>query len=568
MMRFSSPRPHVLLRVLAQLLLAAACSVGILLPDHVFGWLNPNYQVAFAPKTAAAVYLSVFLALAAPRLTAIHVLLVFFGLLQLVQFFHFVYFGTLISPQEVGLVSSEMDEITVSLLGIWPALVKPLLLVLVVYSLLWWLLGRVQDYRFRIPLAPTLLVLLLGVVLPVKAYKSTGSQAFFPNPRHYSIKNSLYAISWYVGKELPRRFSGEHRVRHFAPYRLEEIPSALPANIVMVMGESLNPNHMGLFGYARNTTPYFSALKDDPNLYYTKIYSGGVSTKVSVPSFFNLKREPGNVQVMYQREANLFRLAKSRGMRTWFLSTQSANLATYADGGAVDHFEAREDHLDEIEKRKDLVLLDMLQQVDFSRPNFVVLHERGSHSPYDKYHTDAFRVFPEDVEDTNAFRVNSYDNSVLFSDHVHNEIIKLLRSRSKLPTYVLFTGDHGELLGPQRHWKASIAKAADMLQASSLGSQGKWGHSILSPRTATVPFIVYAINGDPAMSERARHLPYPTHFEMGRYIAGLLGYNVIDPNAEEGVYYAVGKDIAGTSGYMRMQFNPQGELVDWKVILP
>lgn len=395
-----------------------------------------------------------------------------------------------------------------------------------------------------------LLVLLLGGILPVKAYNSTGSQAFYPNPRHYSIKNTLYAVGWFLGKELPQRFAKTHDTHHYAPYQLVDRDSVLPANIVVVMGESLNPDHMGLFGYARDTTPYFSAMKDDPNLFYTKIYSGGVSTKVSVPTFFNLKREPFNAQVLYRGEANLFKLAKRRGLHTWWLSTQNSNLATYADGGAVDHFEAREDHLAEIEKRKDLVLLDLLRQVDFSKPNFVVLHERGSHSPYERYHTDEFRKFPEDVDDLDQFRINSYDNSVLFSDHVHNEILKLLRERSKLPTYVLFTGDHGELLGDE------------------IDGRLLWGHSVLHPKTATVPFILYAINGDPKVLQRARHLAYPHHWEMGRFIAGLLGYDVIDPNAETGVYYAVGKDIAGTSGYMRMQFDDQGRLADWRVVLP
>ncbi len=545
-MKYPINKPIWLARLLGHLLVAAGLTIGSLGPDHLFAHLYPNYQVALSPKTIAAVWLAAFLALSARRLTAVHVLLVFFAVLQLAQFWHFVYFGTLISPQEVGLVSSEMDEITLSLLGIWKALLAPLGLVLASYALLWWIVGRMEDYRVRIPLGPTLLVLLLGVVLPVKAWHSTGSQVFYPNPRHYAIKNTLYAVAWFLGKEVPRRLSGQHAALHFQPYRLEAIASALPANIVLVMGESLNPNHMGLFGYTRNTTPHFSALKGKPGFYYRKIYSGGVSTKVSVPSFFNLKREPRNVQVMYRGDANLFKLAKSRGMQTWFLSTQNGNLATYADGGAVDHFESREDHLDEIEKRKDLVLLDLLKQVDFSRPNFVVLHERGSHSPYERYHTDDFRVFPEDVDDTDTFRINSYDNSILFSDHVHDQIIRQVMARSTLPTYFIFTGDHGELLG----------------------DKGRWGHSVLDLTVATVPFIVYTPNGSPSMLARARHLPYPTHFEMGRFVAGLLGYRVIDPNAEEGVYYTNGKDIAGNGGYMRLQFDKAGRLVDWKVTLP
>ncbi len=567
-MIFAASGPAWPVRLISHLFLAAICTAIALAPDHLFAWMHPNYQVGFAPKTAAGMLLACLLALSARGLLAMRILLIVFAVLQLTQLLHFVYFGTLISPQEVGLLGSEMDEILVSLAGVWPALVAPTLLVVATYALLWWLVGKAGDYRVRVPLGPALLVLLLGVVLPVKAYNSTGSQAFFPNPQHYSIKNTLYAVSWYLGKELPQRFAGTHQVRSFQPYQLKEIASALPANIVVVMGESLTPSHMGLFGYERDTTPYFSALKGDPGLVFSEIYAGGVSTKVAVPSFFNLKRQPDNVQVMYQREANLFMLAKSRGMHTWFLSTQSANLATYADGGAVDHFESREDNLEAIEERKDLVLLDLLQKVDFSKPNFVVLHERGSHSPYEKYHTDEFRVFPEDVSDTAAFRINSYDNSVLFSDHVHNEIIKLLRERSELPTYLVFTADHGELLGPQKPWKSSFATAAAFMKASSLGEQARWGHSMLDPITAKVPFILYAINGDPEMVDRARRLPYPTHYEMGRYIAGLLGYDVLDPNAEEGVYYTNGKDIAGTSGYMRMEFNQQGKMVDWNVVLP
>ena len=549
-MSFAPDRPSMPVRLLGQLLLSALTVVAVLLPDHLFGLLYPTWQVQPSPKIVAAVFLAAFLALSARTLRPYRVLLVFFALLQLPQLYHFVYFGTFISPQEVSLLGSELEEVALSLAGIWPALIAPTLMVLGSYAFMGWLAGRLSSLRQRIPASTLLLVLLLGGILPVKAYHSTGSQAFYPNPRHYTVKNTLYAVGWFLGKELPRRFAGEHRQQEFAPYRAAPTQSVLPANVVLVMGESLNPDHMGLFGYERDTTPHFTALKGEPGFYFTRIYSGGVSTKVAVPTFFNLKREPENVQVMYRGDANLFKLAKSRGLRTWWLSTQNSNLATYADGGAVDHFESREDHLDEIERRKDEVLLDLLEQVDFTRPNFVVLHERGSHSPYERYHTDDYRIYPEDRADLDQFRINSYDNSIRFSDAVHHRILELLRQRSTLPTYVIFTADHGELLGDE------------------IDGQRLWGHSVLHPKTATVPFILYAINGDPGVLERARALPWPTHFELGRFVAGLFGYRVEDPNAEGGVYYANGKDIAGTSGYMRMQFDRRGRLADWQVVLP
>jgi len=60
---------------------------------------------------------------------------------------------------------------------------------------------------------------------------------------------------------------------------------------------------------------------------------------------------------------------------------------------------------------------------------------KGAHSPYSKHSPMSSKVFP-----------SSYHNAVLYTEDVVHRIIEVIRERSTKPTYVIFTGDHGELL--------------------------------------------------------------------------------------------------------------------------
>ncbi|MEJ1336867.1 MAG: phosphoethanolamine transferase [Candidatus Sedimenticola sp. (ex Thyasira tokunagai)] len=512
-----------------------------ILPEHLYPLINEGYQAAFNHKVFWGIYLMTFFALASRRLVVVKGLAIFFAMLQLGQFLHFGYFGTLISPHAVVLLFTDMGEIVESLLGLISLVIGPLLIVGPVLFSAHWLSAKTDGYRQRIPLSSSVLVLLLAI-LPVKAYTSSGSQTFYPNPRHYSIKNTYYAISYFLAKDLPKRMSGV-KAKEFLPYQLRELPFNGPMNIVVVMGESLTPSHMSLFGYERDTTPYLKSLSSDSNLVYKDGIAGGVNTKVAVQTFFNMKREPENVNHLFRHEANLFAMAKRRGMTTHYLSAQTANLATYIGDSDIDHFMSKEDIEAEVAVKFDEVLPEKLVGVDLSRSNFIVLHQRGSHSPYWKFHPDSYDKYPEDVDDVHQQRVNSYDNSVLFTDHVNEQIIKVLKQNSSIPTYLFITSDHADLLG----------------------EGGKYGHSMLEPLVARVPMIYYTINGDDRMTRTFAALEKPTHYELGEFLAGLMGFEVINPNAEEGVYYINGIDIDGSAGHVRVEKQTGGE-VDMVVV--
>jgi lipid A ethanolaminephosphotransferase len=96
---------------------------------------------------------------------------------------------------------------------------------------------------------------------------------------------------------------------------------------------------------------------------------------------------------------------------------------------------------------------DLLAQL--RTDTLIVLHQRGSHGPaYHRRYPAAFRRFVPTCE-TNDLRecsreaiLNTYDNTILYTDHVLGETIRLLRRHAdRLDIALVYVSDHGESLG-------------------------------------------------------------------------------------------------------------------------
>jgi lipid A ethanolaminephosphotransferase len=85
----------------------------------------------------------------------------------------------------------------------------------------------------------------------------------------------------------------------------------------------------------------------------------------------------------------------------------------------------------------------------------IVLHQMGSHGPaYYRRSTPEFRKFSptcdsNQIQDcTHEQLVNTYDNSLLYTDAMLDDTIKLLQQYSgKFNTALVYLSDHGESLG-------------------------------------------------------------------------------------------------------------------------
>jgi lipid A ethanolaminephosphotransferase len=99
---------------------------------------------------------------------------------------------------------------------------------------------------------------------------------------------------------------------------------------------------------------------------------------------------------------------------------------------------------------KQLAALDPAKR---ARGTVVVMHQMGSHGPaYYKRSPDAFKPFAPECT-SHALQncppehiVNTYDNSILYTDHFVAKTVNWLQAQSR-PTALMYLSDHGESLG-------------------------------------------------------------------------------------------------------------------------
>ena len=105
----------------------------------------------------------------------------------------------------------------------------------------------------------------------------------------------------------------------------------------------------------------------------------------------------------------------------------------------------------------DEALLHGLKQMlteSSSRRIFVVLHLAGSHGPtYSRKYPSAFGHFQPVCESVDLSEcsqqslVNAYDNTIVYTDHVLADTIKLLQAMPDSASTMIYMSDHGESLG-------------------------------------------------------------------------------------------------------------------------
>lgn len=247
--------------------------------------------------------------------------------------------------------------------------------------------------------------------------------------------------------------------------------------VVLIVGESARADHFHMNGYHRRTT---SKMEEMGVLSFQDVTSCGTTTRVAVPCMLTRATLQGPGLAL--KETSLISVFRAAGFHTAWLSNQRflgrANTMVSAIANEAHVVRFTDPQADNILMRLlDESLLPLMDEILLagSLRTLVVLHTVGSHWLYDNHYPEAFRVFgpvctrrspascsPEEV-------INSYDNTILYTDHFIAEVIKRVQSRRALVFYV---SDHGE----------------------SLGEEGRWGHGQAEdiPEQRKVPMLVWA----------------------------------------------------------------------------
>ncbi len=98
-------------------------------------------------------------------------------------------------------------------------------------------------------------------------------------------------------------------------------------------------------------------------------------------------------------------------------------------------------------------LISKIDDIDFSKPSFITLHQRASHSPFYDTYPKEFEIYNKDNIQDKTIDQNliNYLNSVRYTDYIIENIIKKISEKTNRPTYFIFTSDHSTSMEKSRN---------------------------------------------------------------------------------------------------------------------
>ena len=273
-----------------------------------------------------------------------------------------------------------------------------------------------------------------------------------------SPQNMISSLNSYYKKKAPKENlplvtygTDAHRVEQASGQNL-------PKLMVLVVGETARAESFSLNGYAKNTNP---ELSKQNVINFSQVSSCGTATAVSVPCMFSGMPRVNYDEGLASHREGLLDIAQRAGYKvTWIDNNSGCKGAC----DRVHKFEIpaalKQKWCDAEGECMDEVLVDSLKSyiasipADDKTPQLVVLHQMGSHGPaYYKRSTEKFQPF-KPMCATNAIQgcsrdelLNSYDNSIVYTDHVLNQVIQTIQAVPNYQTGFWYLSDHGESTG-------------------------------------------------------------------------------------------------------------------------
>ena len=210
---------------------------------------------------------------------------------------------------------------------------------------------------------------------------------------------------------------------------------------VLVIGESQSASHIQAYGYQKATTPKLvERLKEPKHLLFNNVFSSWPQTVQALSYALTNANQYNQVEV--SDAYSLIEIARAVGFDTYWLSNQrkygmyetpitvissTANHEIWTNGSAK---------MEGVFFDEELV--NRLPKVDPNKNTLIIIHLMGSHQKYEKRVPKEFRQFTGADE-----VVASYDNSILYTDYVVDEIYNKAKKNPAFKALVYFS-DHGE----------------------------------------------------------------------------------------------------------------------------
>jgi len=218
-----------------------------------------------------------------------------------------------------------------------------------------------------------------------------------------------------------------------------EVKEGSPDLLIIGIGESLRADHLGIYGYPRNTTPLLNEMKGELFI-YENAYSGGTNTWTSVPAM--LTKFDGVPRL----SMSIVNLAKDAGYKIYWISNHlkadewGHSVSSIALQSDYHHFVSYGDYW-RVKYDSELIpiLLNVLKSRSKGEKSLIVLHFFGSHERFSDRYPESFSVFHGEGSALDQ-KMDAYDNSVLFTDYV---LAKVLKLANRFGGKFIYFSDHG-----------------------------------------------------------------------------------------------------------------------------
>lgn len=235
-----------------------------------------------------------------------------------------------------------------------------------------------------------------------------------------------------------------------------------PYNVVIYLVDALRPDHLGCYGYQRDTSPFLDQFSKNGVVFH-EAYAGSDWTRPSVGTLFtslypSFHGAVDRTDKLKRSVVTLAEVLKKEGYRT------SAFIANGNVFGQGLNFEKGFDDFAALASLSDrhgsaAEILEMVKpwlHEQGSRPFFLYIHTVDPHDPY--FAPEEYMNMYKDHQDFYSFKehvvksrphmgkiINTYDATVRYSDEVFRQFIEELKQLDTLKdTVVIFLSDHGE----------------------------------------------------------------------------------------------------------------------------
>lgn len=276
---------------------------------------------------------------------------------------------------------------------------------------------------------------------------------FNDEPIYRTLHSGKVSEASHRGGNWPKKHGLEelelNSLRQYSPNKLAEKP-----NIIVLLSDALRPDHMGVYGYHRNTTPNLTEHRGKLSTsQFSNVRSSCAETACAHASLFFSR----HLQYIPQKPFSLQSVLKKHGYSVRFII--SGDHVNFNDirsiyGNEADHYFDASMISNHYMNDDNIIINHSLSLPTWDgKPTFIHYHLLSNHvlgyrnPDYQKYLPHkaytSLSINPQDIS-----YVNHYDNGVLQMDSVMKQLLDILESKGYLEdAIIVIMSDHGESLG-------------------------------------------------------------------------------------------------------------------------